>query len=288
MDERERYFWDLTGYLIVKDVLTPEELAVANEAIDQNADKIQIGEENVGAKGSEALRGTGRPTLGSLLELEQPYCEPFRNMLAHPAVVMRLNTMCGRRFRLDHGPLMIGGVKGTVGLTLHGAGESHRPHVAYHHQNNVPYCGGVTVSWQLTDVNEGDGGFVCVPGSHKSKYSMPSGVRTCDDDLGVVVQPSMKAGDVLFFMDGAQTHGTHPWQSENPRRSILFKYASQSSVRSGPARSLSVPNVWWSEELVEGMTEEQKAVMYGPYSNYQSEIPLLTVDEDGTVRIENR
>ena len=48
MDERERYFWDLTGYLIVKDVLTPEELAVANEAIDQNADKVQIGEENVG------------------------------------------------------------------------------------------------------------------------------------------------------------------------------------------------------------------------------------------------
>ena len=34
MDDRERYFWDLTGYLIVKGVLGPEELRRANEAVD--------------------------------------------------------------------------------------------------------------------------------------------------------------------------------------------------------------------------------------------------------------
>jgi ectoine hydroxylase-related dioxygenase (phytanoyl-CoA dioxygenase family) len=288
MDEKERYFWDLTGYLIVRNVLTPDEIASANDAIDHHAAEIKIDPDNQGAGDSQALRGTGRPALSGLLELETPYCEPFRNMLAHPAVVMRLNVMCGKRFRLDHGPLMIGGVKGTVGLTLHGSGEVHRPHVAYHHQNAVPYCGGVTVTWQLTDMKEGDGGFVCVPGSHKSKYTMPRGVRTCDDDLGVVVQPAMAAGDVLFFMDGAQTHGTHPWRSEKPRRSILFKYASQSSVRSGPSARLAAPEAWWSEELVEGMTEEQRAVMYGPYSNHNGRVPFLTVDEDGTVRIERR
>ncbi|MCH8292433.1 phytanoyl-CoA dioxygenase family protein [Candidatus Poribacteria bacterium] len=286
MDEHERYFWDLTGYLIVRNVLTADELAAANEAVDHYTDRIRIGEDNGGARDSQFLRGTGRPTLSNLLQLEQPYCKPFRNMLGHPAVVLHLNVMCGKRFRLDHGPLMIGGIKGTGGLTLHGAGETHRPHVAYNHQNDAPYCGGVTVTWQLTDVNEGDGGFVCVPGSHKSKHPMPKGVRTCDDDLGVVVQPSMKAGDVLFFMDGAQTHGTHPWRSDKPRRSILFKYASQSSVRSGPAASLARPETWWNEKLVEGMTDTERAVMYGPYSNHHGEVPFLTVDEDGTVQIE--
>ena len=286
MDEKERYFWDLTGYLIVRNVLTPDEIAWANDAIDHYADEIKIDPDNKGAGDSQALRGTGRPALSGLLELEPPYCEPFRNMLAYPTVVMRLNVMCGKRFRLDHGPLMIGGVKGTVGLTLHGSGEVHRPHVAYHHQNGVPYCGGVTVTWQLTDIKEGDGGFVCVPGSHKSKYTMPRGVRTCDDDMGVVVQPAMAAGDVLFFMDGAQTHGTHPWRSEKSRRSILFKYTSQSSVRGGPSARLAAPELWWSEELVEGMTEEQRAVMYGPYSNHNGRVPFLTVIEDGTVRIE--
>jgi CHASE3 domain sensor protein len=34
MDARERYFWDLTGYLVVRQVLTADEVAEANEAID--------------------------------------------------------------------------------------------------------------------------------------------------------------------------------------------------------------------------------------------------------------
>ena len=103
--------------------------------------------------------------------------------------------------------------------------------VAYHHQNGTMYCGGVTVTWQLADVRAGDGGFACVPGSHKSQFPMPKGVRTADDDLGLIVQPEMKAGDVLFFMDGALTHGTQPWRSERQRRSVLFKYAARSAVR---------------------------------------------------------
>ena len=115
---------------------------------------------------------------------------------------------------------------------------------------------------------------------------MPDGVRTCYEDMGVVAQPAMKAGDVLFFMDGAQTHGMHPWRSDRPRRSILFKYAARDSVRSGPAKDLSPPEVWWGEETVDGMTEEQRAVMFGPYSNHYGEVPALSVDEDGTVRVE--
>jgi ectoine hydroxylase-related dioxygenase (phytanoyl-CoA dioxygenase family) len=285
MDEQERYFWDLTGYLVVRNVLTPDELAAANEAVDHYADRIRVGEDNLLAMGSQVLRGSGRPTLRGFLDWEKPYCEPFRHMLAHPAAVTRLNVMCGKRFRLE-GPTMILGVKGTEGLALHGSGEVHRSWVAYHHQNGVPYCGGVTATWQLTDVNEGDGGFVCVPGSHKSQYAMPEGVRTCDDDLGVVVQPVMKAGDLLFFMDGAQTHGTLGWRSDKPRRSVLFKYTSESSPRGRPKGGLAPADFWWGEEVVTDMTEAQRAVMCAPYSNHHGEIPFLSVDEDGTVRIE--
>ncbi len=286
MDARERYFWDLTGYIVVRNVLNPDQIAAANEAIDVHRDRMRIADDNLGARGSHALRGTGRPTMHDLLQLERPYCEPFRQMLVHPAVVLRLNVMCGTGFRLDHGPLLISGVKGTEGLTMHGAGEPHRPHVAYNHQNGQSYCGGVTVSWQLADVNPGDGGFVCVPGSHKTGYPMPAGVRTCDDDMGTVVQPAMRAGDVLFFMDGAQTHGTRPWQSERPRRSVLFKYASRSSVRGGPARELAPPEIYWGEDVVADMTHEQRAVMFGPCSNHGGDVPLLAVDDNGNVRIE--
>ena len=289
MNDEERYFWDLSGYLLVKGVLTAEELAAANAAVDHCADRIQIGEPNGGARESEALRGSGHRAIYTdtlLFQLAQPHCEPFRRMLAHPAVVIRLNEMCGKGFRFDHGPHFIGGVEGTGGLTLHGAGDPHKPYVAYHHQNGKMYCGGVTVSWNLTDVKAGDGAFVCVPGSHKSRFPMPAGVRTCDDDMGVVVQPEVEAGDVLFFMDGAQTHGTLPWRGrERERRSVLFKYASRSSTRTGASMRLADPESYWDEDTVEGMTEEERAVMFGPCSTRRDGV-CLTVDEEGVVRVD--
>ena len=77
--------------------------------------------------------------------------------------------------------------------------------MGYVFQNGRSYDQAVTVAWQLRDVEPGLGGFACVPGSHKAFYPMPPGIRTCDDDMGLVVQPVMKAGDVLFFGDGATT-----------------------------------------------------------------------------------
>ena len=287
MNDEERYFWDLTGYLVARGVLSAVELEAANAAVDFFADQIRPGEVDGGARDSQALRGSGRLALQTdmrLFQLEQPHCEPFRRMLAHPAVVSRLNVMCGRGFRFDHGPHYIGGVKGTVGLTMHGSGDPHKPYVAYHHQNAQMYCGGVTVSWSLADANDGDGGFACVPGSHKSGFPMPHGVRTCDDDMGVVAQPAVKAGDVLFFMDGAQTHGTLPWRGDGERRSVLFKYASRTSTRNGVSIELAAPETYWDEPIVEGMTAEQRAVMYGPCSA-GADGAYLTVDEDGTVRV---
>ena len=283
MNERERYFWDLNGFLVVENVLSAEEVAAANEAIDHYSHRIDVAPEGRGAKGSERLGGTGRPTLEGLLQLENPYCDPFRSMLAHPAVVMRLNEMSGPGFRLDHGPLLIVGMKGTEGLTMHGSGEPFKPYVAYHHQNGRTYCGGVTVTWQLADVYAGDGGFACVPGSHKSTFPTPEGVLSADDDMGLIVQPEMKAGDLLFFMDGALSHGTLPWRSERERRSVLFKYASRSAVRSGPAATLAAPEDYWDEEVVAGMSEEQLAVMYGPYSGHRGAVPFLKVSEGGEV-----
>ncbi len=286
MDPRERYFWDLNGYLILRGVLGAAEVDAANEAIDHYSHTMEMDEANRGARDSRSLRGTGRQTLHGLLELDKPYCDAFRDMLAHPALVARLNVMCGTGFRLDHGPLLISGVKGTEGLTMHGAGEPHRPFVAYHHQNGTTYCGGVTVTWQLANVNAGDGGFACVPGSHKSRFPMPSGVRTADDDMGLIVQPEFKAGDLLFFMDGALTHGTLPWTSDGKRRSVLFKYAARSAVRYGPAQDLAAPEIFWGGGTVEGMTEEQLAVMWGPYTGRDGKVPSLEVSEGGVVRVE--
>ena len=290
MDAKERYFWDLTGHLVVPNVLTADEVKDANEAIDYYTQEILKGE------GTEDQ--PGRPNIHEntvvrtsnkhpyFLEMPEPYSEPFRKMLVHPQIVKRLNEMCGMGFRLDHGPELIGHVKGVEGLRLHGSGDRHKPYVAYTNQNGQMYCGGVTVTWQLADVNEGDGGFVAVPGSHKSKYFMPEDVKYFKSDMDLMVQPAMKAGDVLFFMDGAQTHGTLPWQASHQRRSILYKYTGRTATRQGPAEEVAPPEIYWDEAIIEGMTPEALAVMWGPYANYHEELPMLGVDEGGRVQTE--
>jgi len=279
VDHREFYFWDLCGYLVLRNVMSPEDLALANEAIDRYADRIVVGEEL--ARGSKALAGTGRPTLGGLLALDRPYCLPFRKMIAHPAVVHRLNWMGGRGFRCGQ-PTAFTSVKGTSGHSLHDANEPLVPSRSYVFQNGRSFCEAITVTWQLRDVNADDGGFACVPGSHKAQYPMPPGVRSCDDHMGLVAHPVMKAGDVLFFMDGAQTHGALAWTNEVPRRAILIKYSSRNFNRSGG--EMAQPEVRWGD-MVEGMTEEQLAVMRGPDRDVHNvNVPRLVV-EGGAVRV---
>ena len=229
MDTRERYFWDLTGYLVVRNVLTAEELSACNAAVDHCMDRMLQGPDNGGTQGrSNALQGTGQQTLPNLLELPHPHCEPFRRLLVHPQVVCRLNAMCGKGFRHDHGPWVSYSPKGTEGLILHGAGEPHRPYVAYHHQNGQSYCAGVTVTWQLADCKAGDGGFACVPGSHKAKFPMPAGVRSCDEPLDVVHQPALK-GRRRHFLYGRSPDPRHPALAKRCARAALPSTSTQAA-----------------------------------------------------------
>lgn len=293
MTDRERYYWDLNGHLVVRNLLTARELKAANDAIDYVENRCANGRDEE----SDFLRESAQPrfmgetltrtrnNIPFLLMLRPPHCDPFRRMISHPRTLSLLRFMCGRGFRLDHGPQFIGGLPGIANHHLHGAGDPHKPYVAYHHQNGEPYVGGVTVSYALHDAWEGEGGFACVPGSHKSNYPMPSGVQDYSEDMGVVEKPNVRAGDVVFFMDGAQTHGARAWQARHQRRAILIKFASRTSTRQGASLWHIHPDSYWDSNIVDGMTPEQRAVMYGPASAPRTESCLLDVDNAGTVSV---
>ncbi|NKB69582.1 MAG: hypothetical protein GKR89_21135 [Candidatus Latescibacteria bacterium] len=278
IDEKEFYFWDLNGYLVVRGVMDQEWLERANEAVDKYQDRIQVGSELSG--GSKSQAGTGRPLLGGLTEFPEPYNQPFRRMLAHPTIVDRLNWMGGSGYRTGGGAVFCA-VQGTSGHSLHDGNEPMSPSRGYYFKNGRSYAETVTVAWQLRDVEPGLGGFAAVPGSHKTHYSQPPGVRTCDEPMGLVVQPAMKAGDVLFFMDGGCTHGALAWKNPIPRRGILIKYQSKNSTWSG---GVADPKERWGD-MVEDMTEEQFAVMRGPERDARNRtIPRLEV-RDGEVQV---
>ena len=80
--------------------------------------------------------------------------------------------------------------------------------------------------------------------------------------MDVLVQPAMKAGDVLFFMDGAQTHAPCPGKQNT----------------SADPSSTNTPAERWQKKCrallsITDMTPEQLAVMWGPYANYHEEHP---------------
>ncbi|MBT3604680.1 MAG: hypothetical protein HN521_16600 [Candidatus Latescibacteria bacterium] len=279
IDEKDFYFWDLNGYLVLRGVMDEAWLADANAAIDKYEDRIVVGDELSG--GSKSLAGTGRPLLNGLVQLPVPDCDPFRRMLANPRVEHCLNWMGASGGRTGGGTAFCS-VKGGSGHSLHDSNEPINPTRGYVYQNGRSYCEAITVTWQLRDVNAGDGGFACVPGSHKAYYRQPAGVRSCDDHMGLVTHVEMKAGDVVFFADGGTTHGALAWNSDIPRRGILHKYSSRNFHRSG-GDSTHPGNRWG--DLVDGMSDAQLAVMRGPDRDaFGQNVPRLDVT-DGRVDV---
>lgn len=278
INHKEFFLWDLNSYLVVRNVMTEEHLQLANEAIDKFSEEIIVGGDLAG--GSKTQAGSGRPTLGGLVSLPEPYCRPFREMIAHPAVTSRLLWMCGSGFRTGGGTLFAQ-VKGSGGQSLHDGNEPLTPWRSYFYKNGRAYGADITVTWHLHGAPAGGGGFACVPGSHKTQYRMPRGVRTCDDELGRVVQPHINAGDVLLFMDGGGTHGSKAWQNDFGRRAVLIKYWPSYSLWSGGVED---PEERWGADMLEGMTEEQLSLMRGPSRDGgRGTIPRLEV-EGGTVK----
>ena len=224
IDENEFYFWDLCGYLLIKDVMDAEWIAAAHDAIDRFSDRLELSPD--GTRGSKQLAGDRFPSLYGLFELPHPYCEPFRRMIANPDVIHRLNWMMGSGYYLSRARA-IHYEKGTSGLYIHSTPEPATPRNTYALQNGRAYSEQINVAWQLVDTNTGDGGYVCIPGSHKANYPIPEALSLCEDEMGMVRHVEMSAGDVLLFMGASQSHGAYPWMNETPRRGVIIAYKSR-------------------------------------------------------------
>jgi Phytanoyl-CoA dioxygenase (PhyH) len=142
----------------------------------------------------------------------------FRELLDHDAVREPLIELCGAELRLDH-CYGIAMAPGTGGLGLHGGGTPHDPAQYYRVHDGQMFNGLVAVQWALVDHAPGEGGFCCIPGSHRANFALPEPA-----DPSWVVEIALHAGDVLFFTE-ALTHGTSTWTAPHIRYSLFYKYA---------------------------------------------------------------
>lgn len=233
MNAAAKYFFDLNGYIVVRNVFNNMEVKAANNAIEKHASDAQ---ERTKSSVRNTLPDTplagdgvrGRQDLGGLLEwgAESSF---FRSVLDHPALVPYFNELLGPGYRMDHLPFAILQNRGSEGFSLHGgtvdcATGEYNPHIAYNCMNGRMHCHLLAVSVALADQRPGDGGYVVVPGSHKANFAAPTEMINGTDYSDFVVQPDIRAGDVLLFSEGT-VHGARAWNADHQRRTALYRFA---------------------------------------------------------------
>jgi Phytanoyl-CoA dioxygenase (PhyH) len=201
LTDGERYEFDVRGYLVRRGALSANEvrmlrLAVVELALERPGETLQ----------SQRFSGHLRRD------------QSFRDLLDHPAVLEPLVELCGPTLRLDHA-YGITMAPGSAGLGLHGGATPHDPSQTYAVRGGRMYNGLVAAQWALVDHRRGDGGFGCIPGSHKAEFVLPP-----QTDPALVAEVTMAAGDVVFFTE-ALTHCTIPWRGPIDRLTLLYKYA---------------------------------------------------------------
>lgn len=211
----ERYRFDLQGFLVRPGVLSAAEVQELNGAIDS----LDIGVPSSDDIMSQRFSGhlSRHPA--------------FVRLLDHGAIINVVSELCGPYARLDHAYGIVMD-PGNTGLDLHGGGHQWDPAQYYRVDRTGIHTGLLAVQWAITDARRGDGGFACVPGSHRAAFP-PPGRMGLDDPL--VVELPLAAGDVVIFTE-ALTHGTLPWRAPVQRRTLLYKYSPGSSSWSNDYR----------------------------------------------------
>ncbi len=256
MTEAEKYLFDVHGYLVIEAALPAAEVAAANAAVDHHAGEIGIRQNDL-ANESATLRGTtGRGDLGGMLTWEKPHCDVFREMIAHPRLTPYLQELLGPGFRLE-GLGIITMDEGAEGFWFHEGGEPHDRSRGFLYRNGRMYCGMTNMAVQLTDVEPGDGGFACLPGSHKANFPCPDDIRLYHTHQDRIVTPSAKAGDAILFVE-CLMHGALPWTAKHQRRAVIIRYNSG-------AMGESLMGTYTPPPFYDELTAAQKAVISAPH-----------------------
>lgn len=237
MTSEERFLFDLEGYLVIKGVLSAAEVGALNSIADGKAPALPGGR-----RYGRVFRATA-------------WGPPYQALIDHPRIVPYLVAVVGPRFRLDH-DYCIFTAKGGTGQDLHGGESDENPDHWYTYRDGVIRSGLTVVTFCLSHANGGDGGFCCIPGSHKSHFaaSLTADVRSFRRRPHYVVQPLLEAGDAVIFTE-ALIHGTAPWTANHERRALLYKYSPGHSA--------------WMHEYYDvneyrGLTEQQKRILAPP------------------------
>ncbi len=262
MTARQKYLFDLQGFVVIEDVLTAEDCDLAVEQIKERMKPMEKTPDGYDANGTWF-------STGALLDAGNP----FIGLINHPKTTAVLKEIIAPKLRLESAYSFVR-TKGCPPFEMHGGHAGGSVNFRYYVRANRIFTGLTVISFTLQDIEEHDGGFACIPGSHKSDFSVPTEDRVelfrVDGPL-VRNVPSPKGSAVVFTETLA--HGANTWQNNEPRYGLFYKYNDRSAIYH--CQEIRRP----TDQAFSFMNEEQKSYFnhawqaFGPSDNPSNEKP---------------
>jgi hypothetical protein len=249
MNSQDTYLFDLQGYITIPNALSAEQLVTLNAIWDERMAK-------------DIAPDKPNHRWGRLLD----WGKPFLDLIDQSTIVPYLETILGKNFRLDHEYAdLIRTGKSPIGSILHGGGTPFDAGQYYHWKDGRMYNGLTVVAYNLCDVHPGDGGFGCVPGSHKANLPYPKEWRDLTDFQPFMRAVTGPAGTAIIFTE-ALTHGAMPWTGAGERRTLFFKYSPF---------ALSWAASYYNPDDYVGITEAQRLILEAPNARYEGRTVIM-------------
>ncbi len=224
LSQSQRYAFDTFGYLVLPGVLSEDQVARLRATLAQPTEQF-----DPVAKAHNPLHWDAvwrelldLPTLAPVLEA----------LVGNHAFRRRFHNAKGREphptYRLDHINVHTHVKRGFAGGQLHGGWADSGGSQFFRYEDGEFFNGLVAVSFELYDTHGNDGGFVCIPGSHRSQVAFDDAWRDLSN-VSADVAPWLRRiaatpGDAIVFTE-ALTHGTLPWNVDDPRQTVFYKFS---------------------------------------------------------------
>ncbi len=232
MTEIEHYEFDRLGYIIIEDMLRPEEvarLAKAGDELEEHAlQHVDLPPRKFSGWGAEyhANQEKGYHARGTREEGQTLIIEDFWNadpafdfLVGHDRTMEYANAVILGRPTINNSEIRIryrGNASGS-----HGGYRPDNSKYRYQFEAEGINCAMVRMIYFIHDVSNEEGAFCVVPGTHKG--NLPAPYSNNPDEEPGMVGLEVKAGDAIFFTE-ALRHGGLTNRSEQVRKTIHVGY----------------------------------------------------------------
>ncbi|MDD5199737.1 MAG: phytanoyl-CoA dioxygenase family protein [Terrimicrobiaceae bacterium] len=237
--ELDEYLFDLQGFVVLRGVLSKEEVDACNACVDRIPRSVPRNgwHGRIHREDHPEHRG---------ISYQQIYeaGAPFEKLIDHPGYInYAFRFVGGDAYDRLQGPMFIDenffNIRGPgESIPIHSGGHELCKRIKYDYHNGRFASGQLNLLFAFNDIGPGDGATMVIPGSHKSNLFHPEFKRHREknawsdegggaslDGIPGAVEVHMKAGDGIVFVD-ATCHGSARRVNPGERRIAVFRYGS--------------------------------------------------------------